>query len=530
MAAITVVSSPGKVLLAGGYLVLDPAFSGVVVSTSARFYTAVRDIVDDAHARAGRPIEIRVRSPQFVDATWIYFITFDVFGVRVEQAVNDPETWVSSNKFVHLALQRTLTLALEAQSAGALQNRLSYGLDITIAGDNDFYSQRAQLAARNLPPTLASLSQLPPFTPTGVRLSDVHKTGLGSSAALITSLISGLLLHLNVIPRDSFATEGGTQSASQGRRLAHNLSQYVHCFAQGKVGSGFDVSAAVFGSQLYTRFDPAVLQPLMSEEALISQPILPTVSPSNIAWNYRVEPFKLPPLTRLMLADVDAGSDTPSLVGRVLKWRQESSATATALWDALDKLNQALSKTLLQISELHARDPAAYAKTVKYLSTLQSVQVCVEPPAALSRSHFDDQWLANPNMSESDQQIIEAFCEAHLLSEGVRAKMREMGTLAGVPIEPPEQTELLDACISGAGVIGGGVPGAGGYDAIWLLVFEPLQCSPDDLPSRRVEYVWSKWTGLDVSPLSASESVAKGVRVEDVAAVPGLQTLVDAPW
>ena len=40
-----------------------------------------------------------------------------------------------------------------------------------------------------------------------------------------------------------------------------------------------------------------------------------------------MEPFKLPPLTRLMLADVDAGSDTPSLVGKVLKWRKEDSKT-----------------------------------------------------------------------------------------------------------------------------------------------------------------------------------------------------------
>ncbi|KAH9924595.1 ribosomal protein S5 domain 2-type protein [Amylocystis lapponica] len=424
---ITVVSSPGKVLLAGGYLVLDPAFSGVVVSTSARFYTAVRDIVDDAHVHAGRPIEIRIRSPQFVNATWIYFITFDVFGVRVEQAVNDPETWVSSNKFVHLALQCTLALALEAQSAGALQNRLSYGLDITITGDNDFYSQCAQqLAARNLPPTLALLSQLSPFTPTGVRLSDVHKTGLRSSAALITSLISGLLLHLNVKPRDLFVTEteGGRQSASQGRRFAHNLSQYMHGFAHSKVGSGFDVPVAVFGSQLYTRFDPAVLQPLMSEEAMrrthppCFRPILPTVSLSNIAWNYCVEPFKLPPLTRLMLAVVDAGSDTPSLMGSTScylpRQRRTHPGAATALWDALDTLNQALSRTLLQMSELHARDPATCAKTIKYLSALQSMQVCAEAPAALSRSRLHDPLLASPNMA---QAIVEAFCEAHLLSK-----------------------------------------------------------------------------------------------------------------
>lgn len=47
--------------------------------------------------------------------------------------------------------------------------------------------------------------------------------------------------------------------------------------------------------------------------------------PSNAAWDYRVAPFRLPPQTRLMLADVDAGSDTPSLVGKVLKWRKDNS-------------------------------------------------------------------------------------------------------------------------------------------------------------------------------------------------------------
>jgi len=133
-------------------------------------------------------------------------------------------------------------------------------------------------------------------------------------------------------------------------------------------------------------------------------------------------------------------------------------------------------------------------------------------------------------MSETDEEIVAAFLEAHRVSEGVREKMREMGKLAGVPIEPQEQTELLDACVSGAGVIGGGVPGAGGYDAIWLLVFEPLKCRADELPSSRIEHVWAHWKGLDVSPLSASESVAKGVRLEDVGAVNRLEELVDAAW
>lgn len=122
---------------------------------------------------------------------------------------------------------------------------------------------------------MKSLAQLPPFLHTGVRLPEVHKTGLGSSAALITSLVSALLLHLGIIPQDAFASEGGgLESASEGRKLAHNVSQYIHCLAQGKVGSGFDVSSAVFGSQLYTRFDPMVIQPLMENHLVRSADIL----------------------------------------------------------------------------------------------------------------------------------------------------------------------------------------------------------------------------------------------------------------
>lgn len=37
--------------------------------------------------------------------------------------------------------------------------------------------------------------------------------------------------------------------------------------------------------------------------------------------------------------------------------------------------------------------------------------------------------------------------------------MKKMGELSDVPIEPVEQTKLLNSCISLAGVIGGGVPG-----------------------------------------------------------------------
>lgn len=93
-----------------------------------------------------------------------------------------------------------------------------------------------------------------PFQPLGTTISNVHKTGLGSSAAMTTSLVSALVLHL--IPSLSSTTQAT-------RQLLHNLAQYVHSLAQGKVGSGFDVSAAVWGSHGYRRFAESCLSPLL---------------------------------------------------------------------------------------------------------------------------------------------------------------------------------------------------------------------------------------------------------------------------
>jgi phosphomevalonate kinase len=80
MSSTTIVSAPGKVLIAGGYLVLDAAYSGVVVSTSSRFYAVIQD------APTPTPLVIRVRSPQFVDATWSYSVSLHESGSVVEAA------------------------------------------------------------------------------------------------------------------------------------------------------------------------------------------------------------------------------------------------------------------------------------------------------------------------------------------------------------------------------------------------------------------------------------------------------------
>ncbi|KAG1878118.1 ribosomal protein S5 domain 2-type protein [Suillus subalutaceus] len=483
MSTTTIVSAPGKVLAAGGYLVLDQQYPGVVISTSSRFYTVIQ-------ASSGSANQIVVRSPQFHQAEWRYTVTYNAGGIQV----NPQEDSIGGkNKFVHLALQHTLNLVSEIHSVAQVQERLLRGLDIAAVGDNDFYSQRAQLESLGLPRTTKSLSQITPFCHNGVKLTDVHKTGMGSSAALITSLVSALLLHFAAITEADFANLDG-----DGRRLAHNAAQFVHCFAQGKVGSGFDVSSAVFGSQIYRRFGPAVLEPLMKGE--FATGTLKSVLNSS-AWDYSFRPIQLPPLTRLVLADVEAGSDTPSLVGKVLKWRghEDSCETAKDLWTQIDESNQSLARQLDALCQSYVQNKDVYEQTIRQLASL---------PA--------QEW----------ESISKAFYDLHQTTQRIRNLMRRMGDLAGVEIEPEQQTHLLDQSIEQAGVVGGGVPGAGGYDAIWLLICSPPNLPDEQQPLRRVETVWSTFNESNVTPLLAQESVAKGARVVQLDEIPGLREAI----
>ena len=78
---------------------------------------------------------------------------------------------------------------------------------------------------------------------------------------MITSLTAALVSDFGVV---SLPNEGAASSAEEtGMRLVHDAAQFCHCLAQGKIGSGFDVSSAVYGSHVYRRFSPAVLDDLL---------------------------------------------------------------------------------------------------------------------------------------------------------------------------------------------------------------------------------------------------------------------------
>ena len=113
---------------------------------------------------------------------------------------------------------------------------------------------------------------------------DVSKTGMGSSAALTTSLVGALLkfqycpfrwpsawlarlgriqLYLLVLRPTRRSAQHKQYKQRRRKGLVHNLAQVAHSVAQGKIGSGFDVAAAVYGTQTYSRFSSSILDAVL---------------------------------------------------------------------------------------------------------------------------------------------------------------------------------------------------------------------------------------------------------------------------
>ncbi|KAJ3374274.1 phosphomevalonate kinase [Allomyces arbusculus] len=420
------VSAPGKALIAGGYLVLDRAYSGVVVATTSRFYTMIQP--QPATHDDGQ-VQVAITSPQFSDPTRNY-----VFDAALENAVQKPAT---TNPFIDGPLLTALRVA-RARIGAAQFTSLTRGstLAITILADNDFYSQRAELDARKLPATSAALRQLPPFVPQNKSVRDVQKTGLGSSAALVTSLVGAVLRYFT-----------GTVEP----KWAHHVAQWAHCLAQGKIGSGFDVSSAAFGTHRYRRFDPSGVTPLL-ERGLdaTGDELVRALDPASPSCpiNTDVAPFRLPRGVTMLLADVAAGSNTPSLVSKVLAWRKADRAAADQLWNSIHKANMDLVAQLDTLDKLATRNATEYDRAL--------------------RAVVGQGWS-----KAADDEVVQALGNVKDTLKTIRQGMRTMGECSQVPIEPDVQTALIDECANLPGVLGAGVPGAGGFDAIYVLYLQP---------------------------------------------------------
>ncbi|XP_057977396.1 phosphomevalonate kinase, peroxisomal [Malania oleifera] len=453
-----VASAPGKVLMTGGYLILERPNAGIVLSTNARFYAIVKPIYDDVKPDnwAWSWTDVKLTSPQLSRET-VYKLSLKDLML---QCVSSSDL---RNPFIEQAVQYSVASAharFDKNKKDMLRKLLSQGLDITILGCNEFYSYRNQIEARGLPLTPEALAALPPFASITFNAEEsngekckpeVAKTGLGSSAAMTTAVVAALLHYLGVVHLPSL-TQGQHQEKDRvDLDLVHVIAQCAHCIAQGKVGSGFDVSSAVYGSQRYVRFSPEVLS--AAQVAVEGKPLQEVIGDVlGGTWDHERTKFSLPPMMTLLLGEPGAGgSSTPSMVGAVKKWQKSEPQKSLETWTKLLEANSALEQQLNSLSKLAEEHWDAYKCVIKGCSMLRS-----------------EKWMEQA-VEPNQKAVVKAMLGARDAMLQIRCQMRQMGEAAGIPIEPKSQTELLDATMNVEGVLFAGVPGAGGFDAIFAV-------------------------------------------------------------
>ncbi|CAI5467340.1 unnamed protein product [Closterium sp. Yama58-4] len=286
-------------------------------------------------------------------------------------------------------------------------------------------------------------------------------------------------------------------------------------------------------------------------------------------WDHTIAPLHLPPGLLLVLGEPGTGGTaTPSMLSAVIKWRKQSPDEAEPIWNGLKKANAAVAAALSHLSLLARTHPDAFSTT---LNRLQHVPLTAATPVAPSAAATQVNPLCASNEAAGDLLAqVEATTEstqqskAGTLGHGgsdishtsstvkphapqqpqqpqeqqesqknqeqqggnisntilcalltlrssflsVRHLLSAMGSAAATPIEPPQQTALLDATMQQPGVVMAGVPGAGGFDSVFAVVV-------GEEAARRLDGVWA---GMGVMQMGV-RSAAEGMRWEEVEGV-----------
>ena len=225
----------------------------------------------------------------------------------------------------------------------------------------------------------------------------IIKSGLGSSAATAVAIVGSVLR--------AFGMDFDKNDA------LHKLSQIAHSIATGKVGSGFDIAAATYGSILYKRYSPEIVKGLPSDYT--NDQLLEIVKRK---WDYTVEKFALPEEFRLLFANFGESMITTKAIGSVSDFKRSDPRIYSDMINEIDEQNEAAVKALKEIKN-------------------------------------------------GNKDALERFKTAF---DRGRSLTKKLGVFSGAAIEPDDCTELIEESKKNGAFVAK-LPGAGGKDSIAAL-------------------------------------------------------------
>ncbi len=363
--------APGKVLWLGGYSVLEKPNTSLVTTVDAYVH---------AFIKPNRNGYVKIKAPQHSE-----IVTGNI----------DPISGA-----IQIMLPSELKLLKTSLEVATMYSRAlgvnTHGFDIETKSDD-------QIAFKVIGPE-----------------KKIVKSGLGSSAAVTVASISAVLKYNQI---DATKEE------------IHKLAQLAHSIATGKVGSGFDIAAATFGSISYSRYSPDLIVNFPKEYS--GEDIVKIVKKK---WDYNISKVELPSLFSPLIANFSGESAiTTSMVGRVNEFKAKNPNKYGEIMGRIDIENQ------------------------KAINTLKEL------------------------INEEQQDLLLKFRDG--FDKG-RILTKELGKLSKVEIEPDDCTKLIERSVENGAFVSK-LPGSGGKDSIAALCLN-IQLL------KKLKKFWTVTPGLEI--------------------------------
>jgi len=295
------VSAPGKLFFSGEWAVLEVGNPGLVAAVNKRVHARI-----EGHEGSGISVSIRDFGIRDLKAG------FDGSELRWVRELSEKEQ--EDTKFMKASIETALKY-------------LGVGDD-----GNDGLK----------PFKLESWGELSQIT---LEDGQTKKIGFGSSAASVVATIAAVLKF-----------NGQDIDSKEARDRIYKLSAMTHYFAQGKVGSAFDVAASTYGGIfVYQRFDPKWLVGKMESGASVKEL-------ADMEWpSFMAEPLEIPEGFRLIIGWTKESASTSAMVKQLSAWAEGNQGEYKRLYDQIADLVKELipewkSKNKERIIELLRRN------------------------------------------------------------------------------------------------------------------------------------------------------------------------------
>jgi phosphomevalonate kinase len=283
--------APGKLMLSGEWSVLEPDIPCIVLAV---------DRYVKAKAESSTETEIELKD----------------FGIKVKAAFD-------GNRF-------------SAEASGEEEKKLSFAIHAAEATLRYLKGKGREIR----PFRLSTESEI-----SLVELADGTKTkvGFGSSAAAVVAIITALM---------EFYGEDTKSSAAKER--IYKLGCIAHYFAQGKVGSAFDVAASAYAQPIiYRKFDGSWLSSRIESGSPVTEIV-------ESAWAHlSVEPIKLPDDFRLCVGFTGYSASTKELVLKIREAKKEDPDNYSRIINSIKGVTESL------ISAVKAGDKEGMLQAVR---------------------------------------------------------------------------------------------------------------------------------------------------------------------